>query len=68
MTKEGLAATREAPTVQEKPTPKYLGTYAGIMFFSNEGLKEDEAVLGYPDGKGGFKDGWVRIVNMGDSK
>jgi hypothetical protein len=59
------ADARPSSNDEAEPKSKYLGTFAGIMFFSDERMPKDQAILGYPDGKGGFLDGWVKIVNMG---
>lgn len=50
----------------KKPAPKKIGeVLGGIEVFVSEVIPSDTLILGYPDGHGGFKDGWVALRGIG---
>lgn len=54
--------------MSETAKPIKLETkFGGIEIYTDKTLPADMVVVGYPDGRGGFKDGWVKVTNVGAS-
>lgn len=42
--------------------------FGNIPIVVDERIQGNEVVIGYPDGKGGFRDGWVKLTNVGETE